>query len=325
MQAVDALKSPDPWLLVRIVVPLVLAFGAAWLLDRLTRKKGLEPPGFRIPWRHAAAFVLLAGFFWLAVFSPLGFVGVALETARTEIRGPELFLLHLIMGGTLVGWFLLGFAGLRRPEPEAMALPAVPADSAEMTDSAETAEAAIAAPPIPQPARPAEPALARRFADQFGLSAPNVPLEIGQGLILGVGVWLLALGVIFAFALALYALGGEKALPKEVPTVIPLIAGLPIWLRLLVSASAGFFEELFFRGFLQPRIGLALSTAFFALAHLSYGQPFMLVGLTFLSVLLGLSVKWRQNIWPAVMAHFVFDAVQLLVIVPIALRYAPQT
>lgn len=320
MQAVDALKSHDPWLLVRIVVPLLLAFGAAWLLDRLTRKKGLEPPGLRVPWRHAAALVLLAGFFWLGVFSPLGFVGVELETTRTEIRGPELFLLHLIMGGTLIGWFLLGFAGLRRSAPEAAPPPA------ELPEGLEgETEAPLPARPVAPPPEPPEPSLGRRFADQFGLSAPNIPFEIGQGLILGVAFWLLALGVIFAFALALYAIGGEDALPKQAPAVIPLIAGLPIWLRLLVSLSAGFFEELFFRGFLQPRIGLALSTAFFALAHLSYGQPFMLVGLTFLSMLLGLSVKWRQNIWPAVVAHFVFDAVQLLVLVPIALRYAPQT
>lgn len=310
MQAFDALRSSDPWLLARIFVPLVLAVGTAWGIDRLTRKKGLEPPGFRNPWRHAAAFVLLTGFLGLGVFSPLGFLGVEVETARTEVRGPELFVLHLIMGGTLVAWYLLGYAGLRRPAPEA---PLPPTGALEP----ETAPVVPATPP--------GPSLARRFSDQFGLTAPNVGLELGYGLFLGVGFWLLALGAIFVFALLLVALGGEKALPQEVPSVIPLIAGLPIWLRLLVSLSAGFFEEIFFRGFLQPRIGLPLSTALFALAHLSYGQPFMLVGLTFLSVLLGLSVKWRQNVWPAIVAHAVFDAVQLLVLVPIALRYAPQT
>ena len=45
-----------------------------------------------------------------------------------------------------------------------------------------------------------------------------------------------------------------------------------------------------------------LSTLFFALAHLSYDQPIMLVGVTLLSVLYGLLTRWRQNIWPAIPA-----------------------
>jgi membrane protease YdiL (CAAX protease family) len=79
-------------------------------------------------------------------------------------------------------------------------------------------------------------------------------------------------------------------------------------------------EEWFFRGFLQPRMGILLSTVLFALAHFSYGQPFMLIGITVLSLIYGLMVKWRQNIWPAIAAHTLFDAVQLLVVVPGALR-----
>ena len=73
-------------------------------------------------------------------------------------------------------------------------------------------------------------------------------------------------------------------MPQQPPAMVPFIASLPIWLRLLISLSAGVVEETFFRGFLQPRVGIPLSTAFFALAHLSYGQPFMLIGITLLSL-----------------------------------------
>ena len=58
----------------------------------------------------------------------------------------------------------------------------------------------------------------------------------------------------------------------------------------------------------------------FALAHLSYGQAFMLVGVTALSVIYGLLVKWRQSLWAAIAAHTVFDLVQLLIVVPTVLR-----
>jgi membrane protease YdiL (CAAX protease family) len=102
--------------------------------------------------------------------------------------------------------------------------------------------------------------------------------------------------------------------------MIPLIVGLPVWTRILVSLSAGVVEESFFRGFLQPRIGIALSTACFALAHLSYGEPFLLVGVTLLSLIYAFLVKWRQNLWPAMAAHALFDGVQLLIVVPAALH-----
>jgi len=90
--------------------------------------------------------------------------------------------------------------------------------------------------------------------------------------------------------------------------------------RLLISLSAGVVEETFFRGFLQPRVGILLSTLLFVLAHFSYGQPLMLVGIGTLSLIYAFLVRWRQNIWPAIAAHALFDGVQLLVVIPAALR-----
>jgi membrane protease YdiL (CAAX protease family) len=84
--------------------------------------------------------------------------------------------------------------------------------------------------------------------------------------------------------------------------------------------SAGVVEEVFFRGFLQPRVGIAASSALFALAHLSYEQPLMLLGILLLSVLFALLTRWRQSVWAAIAAHAVFDAIQLLVLIPWAMK-----
>jgi membrane protease YdiL (CAAX protease family) len=46
----------------------------------------------------------------------------------------------------------------------------------------------------------------------------------------------------------------------------------------------------------------------------------MLVGIGLLSLAFAYLTRWRQNIWPAVIAHALFDAIQLLVVVPFALR-----
>jgi membrane protease YdiL (CAAX protease family) len=160
----------------------------------------------------------------------------------------------------------------------------------------------------------------RSFAAQLGLVAPDLRRELGLGAVAGVVAWVTVLCGVVLFALALSAFSGEELLPQAPPAVIPWLAGQSILLRLAIAGSAGVIEELFFRGLLQPRIGIALSTLFFALAHLSYDQPIMLVGVTLLSLLYGLLTRWRQNIWPAIVAHFFFDAIQLLVVIPAVLE-----
>ena len=302
---------------VRLLVPAVLAFAAAWGLDHMTARKGLTPPGFREPWRRALAFLFVGTVLWLGVMSPLSAIGMEMEHDLSQITTPQLFVLHAIMVVTMAVWFLLGFAGVRplAPRPGLVVVPILVAPA-----PVDVPEAQTVAPPLLSSPLPARPALGRQLAAQFGFLAPSVPREIGLGVLLGVAAWVVVLAGIIAIALLLVALGAEEALPKAPPALVPWIAGLPIGVRLMISLSAGVVEEWFFRGFLQPRIGIALSTVFFVLAHFSYGQPFMLVGITILSLLYGLLVKWRQNIWPAIAAHTLFDAVQLLVVIPSSLR-----
>lgn len=158
------------------------------------------------------------------------------------------------------------------------------------------------------------------IAEQLGLASRSIGREVGLGLVFGIGAWFAVLATVVLVALGLAAAGGEDLLPRQPPAAIPWLAGQPLALRLGLAASAGVVEELFFRGLLQPRVGLAVSTAMFALAHLAYDQPFLLVGVTLLSVLYGLLVRWRQNLWAAITAHFLFDAIQLAIVIPAVLK-----
>ena len=304
--------SPDLEDALRLAVPGALALLAAFALDRMTAARGLTPPGFRQPWRRVAAFFLMTIVFWVGITGPLGDVGRPVEVDVTQLTTPQLFLLHAVMIVVTLSWFALGFAGVREERSWIGEAPA-------LTDFGPPAETAIL---VAAPAPPPPPAsVARQLALQFGFVAPNIPREIGLGLLLGIAAWAAVFVAVILFALLIYFLGGEEALPKQPPALVPWIAGLPILVRLLISLSAGVVEEWFFRGFLQPRMGILLSTGFFVLAHFSYGQPFMLIGIAVLSLIYGLLVKWRQNIWPAIAAHALFDGVQLLVIIPLALRY----
>jgi membrane protease YdiL (CAAX protease family) len=315
--------------LLRIAVPLALAFGVALALDLMSDARGVLPPGFRVFWRRGLAALAVTLLLTVGVFAPLGALGAAdAAPDPSAISTPQLFLLHALMAATIGIWFLLGFAGRgARPLPAPVRAvegpgldPLVPAEDRPVLDSEFLAE------PEPGFAPPPRVPLGRQFAAQLGfLPATTVPREIGLGLLLGIGAWVTVLLALMGVAGVLWAVGGESAVPKAPPALVPLIAGLPIWVRFLVSLSAGVVEESFFRGFLQPRVGILLSTACFTLAHLSYGQPFMLVGIALLSLIYGLLVKWRQNVWPAIAAHALFDGVQLLVIVPAALKMLQGT
>jgi len=334
-------------LLLRLLGPVAAAVAATWALDWLCRRKGLMPPGFRWPWRRAAASALVFLILWFGIFAPLGEIGLAEQKLDlSSISTPRLFLLHGLLALVVMGWMGLGFANLKRAErtarDPASPLPAAleetaasqeslqgepssaMADRPEMSDLFAPQDAGGAPPVVAEGSRaiadtPRPPSFWRQIAIQLGLVAPSVPREVLIGLLLGICAWGVVLLALLAAALAIYAIGGEKALPKP-SAIVPWIASLPVLVRLMVSLSAGFVEEIFFRGFLQPRIGIVLSSGFFVLAHLSYGQPFMLLGITLLSLIYAFLVRWRQTIWPAIAAHALFDGVQLLVIIPMAMR-----
>lgn len=349
----DAMSEIEPW---RLLLPAVLALAAAWALDRSTARRGLQPPGFRSPARRALGLAAVAALLFRGVFLPLGLIGLddaATKVDLSTVHPVQLFGLHAMMIAALLVWFLAGYAGVRRrPSPEpAEIVEIVPAEAGSLPGAGWSAGAPDVAPaeaprdgppgwseaagqgaerdgampaPLPEglpPAAPGRPvSLLRRFAEQFGFVAPDVGREIGVGVVLGMAAWLGVLTVAVILGLLLYALGGEQLMPKRPPDLVPWIAGLPIAVRVLASLSAGIVEETFFRGFLQPRIGLFASSLFFVLAHASYGQPFMLVGVTLLSVIFGLLVRWRQSIWAAIAAHVLFDAIQLLLVIPAALK-----
>jgi len=302
--------------------PLAAALGlaAALALDWLCAARGLLPPGFREPWRRVAAGLVVAVFLGAAVFLPLAaaVTGAVVEPPNlAKIDTFQLFELHLIMIAVMALWLLLGFAGRFEPPP----VPALP--SQHPLGWEEIPGEDLPFPPPPPPALPVP--LGRQLLAQLGFLAPDVPREIGLGLALGLGAWLAVLAALVAIAGALIALGGKDMVPQQPPALVPLIAALPFGVRLAVSLSAGLVEETFFRGFLQPRVGIVLSTAFFALAHLSYQQPFMLVGITLLSLIYAFLVRWRQSIWAAIAAHALFDGVQLLVVVPMVLKLVHGT
>ena len=307
----------------RTTLPVAAAVATAIAVDRMARRRGEEPPGFAAPtaaapWRRAAALGLLAALFYLGVFFAFSTLGQQADLDLSTVRPWQIFTLHGLLVAGLVAWGLLAYAGTaRRPRGGTGRRPGTVrgrGSAAGGTGGWSRRRSAAQ----PEPAAP--PSLAGRLAAAFRLREAHPGRELAVGLVAGAAIWAAVLAAVAALAVVLTMGGLESWLPQGPPELVAFIAAQPLWVRLLGSLSAGLVEETFFRGFLQPRVGIGLSSLLFVLAHWTYGEPFMLVGVTLLSLTYALLTRWRGSVWAAAAAHAVFDGVQLLVLVPLAME-----
>lgn len=139
------------------------------------------------------------------------------------------------------------------------------------------------------------------------------------GFAVGVGGWIGTIVLALAIALILMATGLIPKNPQPSP-MIGWMASLPLWKKGAIVFSAMTVEEAFFRGWLQKRIGLVASTVLFALAHSGLGQPLLLIGVAIISLIIGFTFYRTKNLIPGIIAHGVFDGVQLFVVIPAVFR-----
>lgn len=268
-----------------LLEPALLVAIAAALVLGLARRS--SPPRLRLDsgtfpagWRAALAVALLVGLLATIVVQPV--LGLAGPGATVDLEGASyarLFHAHALLGAFLLAWWALaGFPALS----DFLSLP-----SRE---------------------------IARRLALGAGAGLGAWAITIGTMSVVGGGLLWLA-GGLDAGSDGTAAIAPDSA--GVVPEAIEYLVGLSVPRRLLLVASAGVFEEAFFRGFLQPRAGLLLSSLLFTASHAGYGSPLLMVGVLLLSLVLGRLFRERQDVLPCMVAHSVFDAVQLLVVLPL--------
>lgn len=237
------------------------------------------PPGLRVTWRWAAATTLLVIVLLVAVFVPVVTADLPQDVDLASLDRWQLLASPTLLLGAAAAWVALAWGW-----------------------------------------GPAGFGRAGDWIGALGLRAKQPRRELAVGLVAGVGAWAAVLLFMLVLGLVLMITGGGTMPGGNEPSpLVVWLAGLPIAWRIALSLAAGLCEELFFRGLLQRRIGIAASTAIFVLGHVSYGAPMMLVGLTLLSSIYAFLVRWRGSIWAAVVAHAIFDAIQLLVVIPAAL------
>lgn len=144
-------------------------------------------------------------------------------------------------------------------------------------------------------------------AERLGLRWPT-PGDIARGLGAGLGMVL----AVFAFTALWAALVTPEQLAQQTAASQMLARSfdtVPAAFVLSLAVAVG--EEVFFRGALQPVFGIGLTTVFFALLHTQYTLTPATLGIVLVSLVLGV-LRQRRGTMPAILAHFIYNFVQLV-------------
>ncbi len=140
-------------------------------------------------------------------------------------------------------------------------------------------------------------------AQRLRLRSSDLPADLGIGVVAGFAA--LVLSVLVMLVITQFV-----ELPRN--EVVEAMGGAFSWRTvLLVAIFSSTTEEVFFRGFLQPRLGVVPTNILFGFAHLSYGIPMQVVVPMALGFAFSVLTQRRRSIVPAIVAHFVFNGVQL--------------
>jgi len=89
------------------------------------------------------------------------------------------------------------------------------------------------------------------------------------------------------------------------------VLGFPEYLIIFAVILAPFSEELFFRAFLTPKIGVIGAAVVFALSHIAYGSIVEVVGAFVLGLIFSLVYVRSKSITPCIAMHIAYNALAI--------------
>lgn len=141
------------------------------------------------------------------------------------------------------------------------------------------------------------------------------PAQVGRDITIAAGIWAVWVGLDLLLRMLLHT-----ANPRSVQQLFPHTLGEKLgWL--VVSAVAGFCEELTFRGYLQRQFSaitgkivpaILLQAAVFGFGH-GYQGIKLIVMIFIYGVMFGLLAWWRRDLRSCMLAHGWTDAINIFV------------
>jgi len=144
---------------------------------------------------------------------------------------------------------------------------------------------------------------------ELGLSRSKLTLKsIGIGIILFLSILLLSI------ILSIFTTVTGIQLPTNVQQ---LLSGMPLYLLVFSFIVAPIDEEILFRGFFVPRIGIIGSAILFALLHSSYASISEFIAALIFGLLAGYVFKKTRSLYASITGHILVNMLTVLSILAI--------
>lgn len=146
----------------------------------------------------------------------------------------------------------------------------------------------------------------RSATERLGLERPT-----GREVGIALGFVVIALAVSFGSSLLVEWLQPEMTERLE-ETLTNMTGDLDIfWAAVAIGICAAVGEELLFRGAIQPRFGIVLTSLLFAVLHVQYDASLLIVGLFFAGIVFGLERKY-VNTTACIITHATYNFIAVM-------------
>ena len=140
----------------------------------------------------------------------------------------------------------------------------------------------------------------KNIVNDLGLSRKSLTLKN-----ILIGIFLFGLILLSEFLIGLFTTVTGIQLPTNVSAVL---AGMPIYFLVFTFLIAPIDEEILFRGFLVPRLGIVESALLFALPHLlTYASWSEFVAAFVFGILAGYFFKKQKSLYITILAHLLVN------------------
>jgi uncharacterized protein len=150
---------------------------------------------------------------------------------------------------------------------------------------------------------------------------------VGMDIAIGIGFWIFALAVLAGIGAAMGLMRANEAsdFQQKIGFLAPK-SGYDLLLFLALSASAGFCEEIIFRGYLQRQftalsnsaaLGIIAQAIIFGAGHGYEGWKRMIL-IAIYGTMFGILTYLRKSLKPGILAHFLHDGMAGIVLYVVA-------
>lgn len=92
------------------------------------------------------------------------------------------------------------------------------------------------------------------------------------------------------------------------------LAGFPLFFYIFTFTIAPIDEEILFRGFLVPRVGIVLSALIFAILHFGYGSIIEVAAAFIFGLIAGYAFKRTKSLYTTITAHALVNFLSILIL-----------